>query len=205
MRVGTAILRRPVKSRRRAEPGWSPRFCRPVPATTGPQPVRRRPAPSWLRSPATYMLVGINCLVYLAMVANKVSPTNPTIDQLMQWGADNAGEVLIGGQWWRIVTAMFVHVGFLHIAINMWCLWNLALLAEPLMGLAGVFGGVHPYWRGGQPAVDACELVVVLGRLGEVSRFWSVPGRSGRLGGGLRHCRSADRAAQISAPAGAAL
>jgi rhomboid protease GluP len=56
----------------------------------------------------------------------------------MYWGADNAGNVLIQGQWWRIVTAMFVHVGILHLATNMWCLWNLGLLAEPLMGSAGV-------------------------------------------------------------------
>jgi rhomboid protease GluP len=33
---------------------------------------------------------------------------------------------------------MFVHVGILHLATNMWCLWNLALLAEPLMGSWGV-------------------------------------------------------------------
>ena len=56
----------------------------------------------------------------------------------MHWGADNAGAVLIGGEWWRIVTAMFVHVGIIHLATNMWCLWNLGLLAEPLMGSAGV-------------------------------------------------------------------
>jgi rhomboid protease GluP len=33
---------------------------------------------------------------------------------------------------------MFVHVGILHLATNMWCLWNLGLLAEPLMGSFGV-------------------------------------------------------------------
>jgi rhomboid protease GluP len=33
---------------------------------------------------------------------------------------------------------MFVHVGIVHLATNMWCLWNLGLLAEPLMGSAGL-------------------------------------------------------------------
>lgn len=72
------------------------------------------------------------------MVLRGVSPVNPTVDQLMVWGADNAGNVLLGGEWWRIVSAMFVHVGILHLATNMWCLWNLALLAEPLMGSWGL-------------------------------------------------------------------
>lgn len=101
-----------------------------------PRPRRRRP--SWSAAPATYLLVGINCLVFLAMVFRGVSPGSPTVDQLMAWGANNAGSVLLEGQWIRIVTAMFVHVGILHLATNMWCLWNLALLAEPLMGSVGL-------------------------------------------------------------------
>lgn len=72
------------------------------------------------------------------MVLSGVSILNPTVDQLMHFGADNAGNVMVLGQWWRIVTAMFVHVGILHLATNMWCLWNLGLLAEPLMGSWGV-------------------------------------------------------------------
>ena len=105
--------------------------------TTPPVAPRRR-KPVWLAAPATHILVAINCVVWLAMVAKHVSPFNPTVEQLMNWGASSAGNVLIEGQWWRIVTAMFLHVGILHLATNMWCLWNLGLLAEPLMGSWGV-------------------------------------------------------------------
>src|ERR1700677_2541850 len=102
-----------------------------------PQAVRK-PRSSWATAPATYLLVGINCAVWLAMVGSGVSIGSPTTDQLMHWGANNAGSVLINGEWIRIVTAMFVHVGILHLATNMWCLWTLGLLAEPLMGSFGV-------------------------------------------------------------------
>lgn len=103
-----------------------------------PPPPVRRPRPSWAVAPATYLLVGINCAVFLAMVANHVSYWNPSPEVLMRWGANNAGSVLINGEWIRIVTAMFVHVGIIHLATNMWCLWNLGLLAEPLMGSVGL-------------------------------------------------------------------
>lgn len=89
-------------------------------------------------APATYLLVGINCLVFVAMVASRVSFLGPSAEDLLHWGADNAGAVLLGGEWWRIVSAMFVHVGIIHLATNMWCLWNLSLLAEPLLGSVGV-------------------------------------------------------------------
>ena len=102
-----------------------------------PPPVRRR-RPLWIAAPATYLLVGVNCAVYLAMVFHGISPFSPDVEQLMRWGANNAGAVLIYGEWQRIVTAMFLHVGILHLATNMWCLWNLGLLAEPLMGSFGL-------------------------------------------------------------------
>jgi rhomboid protease GluP len=103
-----------------------------------PQTAVRKPRSSWATAPATYLLLGINCAVFLVMVGNGVSIGSPTTQQLMHWGANNTGSVLINGEWWRIITAMFVHVGILHLATNMWCLWNLGLLAEPLMGSGGV-------------------------------------------------------------------
>jgi rhomboid protease GluP len=110
----------------------------PPGAQMPPPQVVRKPRSSWATAPATYLLVGINCAVWLAMVGSGVSIGSPTTEQLMHWGANNAGSVLINGEWVRIVTAMFVHVGILHLATNMWCLWNLGLLAEPLMGSFGV-------------------------------------------------------------------
>lgn len=114
-----------------------PEVLPPVSDYAPPPPRRRRPM--WAAAPATHLLLGINCAVFIAMVLRGCSIWMPTLDQMMFWGADRPDNVLIYGQWWRIVTAMFVHVGILHIATNMWCLWNLGLLAEPLMGSFGLF------------------------------------------------------------------
>jgi rhomboid protease GluP len=118
-------------------PDNEPQILPPGTAYVPPQPVRRQ-RQSWMVAPATYVLIGINCLVFLVMLASHVSFLSPSSTEMMRFGADNAGSVLINGEWSRIVTAMFVHVGIIHLATNMWCLWNLGLLAEPLMGSAGV-------------------------------------------------------------------
>jgi len=118
--------------------GPEPEVLRPDPEYPMPQPVVRRRRSFWATAPATYVLVGINVAVFVLMLLRHVSGVSPTPEQLMHWGANNAGSVLVDGQWWRVVTAMFVHVGIIHLATNMWCLWNLGLLAEPLMGSFGV-------------------------------------------------------------------
>ena len=94
-----------------------------------PLPPRSTGGSRWATAPATYTLVGINCAVYLVMVLRGVSPSNPSVQDLVHWGANFGGYVL-AGQWWRLLTAAFVHVGILHLATNMWCLWNLGVLAE---------------------------------------------------------------------------
>ena len=53
--------------------------------------------------------------------------------ELIRFGAD-FGPLTLTGQWWRLFTNMFIHVGIIHIALNMWCLWYLGDLAERFMG-----------------------------------------------------------------------
>jgi membrane associated rhomboid family serine protease/Flp pilus assembly protein TadD len=104
----------------------------------------------------TTALIGLNVLVFLIMVLRGVSPFLPSPEQAIAFGAD-VGRLTLNGQWWRLVTSMFVHFGIVHIGLNMWCLWNLGRAAEQLMGRAsyllayfvsGIFASiVSVYWH----------------------------------------------------------
>lgn len=88
-------------------------------------------------APGTYFLVAVNIAVFLWMVLHGVSPSSPRPDQLLHYGA-NESLLVLNGDWYRLLTATFVHIGAFHIATNMWCLWNLGLLGEPLLGPFGL-------------------------------------------------------------------
>jgi rhomboid protease GluP len=113
-----------------------------------PQRVSRR-VPLW-SYPATYLLMGINIAVFAVMFFYGPVPvlihqhawgsilTAPfDVDTLLRFGA-TASPLIQHGEWWRLVTGTFVHVTILHIALNMWCLWNLGLFGEPLLGKRGL-------------------------------------------------------------------
>ncbi len=162
-----------------------------------PPPVRRSRS-MWASAPATYILTGINCGVFLLMVLRGSSIWMPTLDQLMFWGADRPNNVLIYGEWWRIVTAMFVHVGIIHLATNMWCLWNLGLLAEPLMGSFGLFAVYILTGAAGNLLSTFWNWVRPTAR-----RFWRafLSGWRGSVRSRLRHRRGPDHPAQIASAA----
>ena len=109
-------------------------------------PIQRvEPAP-WMRRQSSSMAVtqgifGINVAVFVAMTLAGVSLTEPTTAQLWHWGA-NYGPLTIGGQWWRLLSCVFVHIAIIHIGFNMWCLWGLGKLAESVYG-HWTFGAVY--------------------------------------------------------------
>jgi rhomboid protease GluP len=128
-----------------------------IDARTGYAPTPAPRAVARKRPPVTTVLIGINVAVYAGMVLSGVSPTEPSIRDLLRWGAD-AGPLALHGQAWRMLTSNYVHIGIIHIALNMWCLWNLGGLAERIFdgwtyvltytacGLAGSLASVwwHP-------------------------------------------------------------
>lgn len=90
-------------------------------------------------TPATYALLGVNIAVFIVMVATGLSLIDPDTQQVLHWGADY-GPYTLGGQYWRLITSMFIHFGIIHIFGNMWCLWSLGRLAEKLLGALSVIG-----------------------------------------------------------------
>jgi rhomboid protease GluP len=88
-------------------------------------------------APGTYLLLAINIAVFLWMSTHGVDPRTPTENDLLRYGANQTWFVL-HGQWYRLLTATFVHVGLIHLLTNMWCLWNLGILGEPLIGPYGM-------------------------------------------------------------------
>lgn len=81
----------------------------------------------------TPILLGICVVVFIAMVASGISAFEPQVDQLIHWGA-NYGPRTLTGEWWRLVTSMFVHIGLIHLLLNGYCLFQLGTLAESLFG-----------------------------------------------------------------------
>jgi rhomboid protease GluP len=108
-------------------------------ATAAPSSRQPRTLSVWdpRSAPGTYSLLAINIAVYLWMIGHGVNAKLPSDTALIHYGANNTWLVL-HGQWYRLLTATFVHVGLLHLASNMWCLWNLGILGEPLVGPVGM-------------------------------------------------------------------
>ena len=80
----------------------------------------------------TYVLIAINVAVFVATMATAGRLTG-TAGTVYQHGA-LYGPAVAAGDWWRIVSAGFLHAGVLHLAFNMYFLYFLGTMFEPAIG-----------------------------------------------------------------------
>jgi rhomboid protease GluP len=96
------------------------------------------------------LLVIANIAVYVWQVFSGVDWNNPALADLVKWGA-NVAPLTMQGESWRLFTSMFLHIGFLHIALNMYMLFLCGRIVERAFGsinftliyvISGLFGSL---------------------------------------------------------------
>lgn len=87
---------------------------------------------AWVTPALTVLLVG----TFLASALLGVDPVRPTAQQLLAVGG-GFGPLLAEGQWWRLLSATVLHAGLMHLAFNLWALWNGGQFAERVFGNTG--------------------------------------------------------------------
>jgi rhomboid protease GluP len=83
--------------------------------------------------PVTLLLIAANLLVFGLMLGNGAGLWHAQNSIQLAWGA-NFGPATQDGQWWRLGSALFLHFGLIHLAMNLWALWDGGQLVERMFG-----------------------------------------------------------------------
>jgi membrane associated rhomboid family serine protease len=96
-------------------------------------------SPTAGRMPATYALIGINAIVFIAELLGGGPTGAGDTGSLIRDGGVN-GPSIAGGDWWRVVTGGFLHAGFIHLLFNMYVLYIAGSILEPGIGTPRFLG-----------------------------------------------------------------
>jgi membrane associated rhomboid family serine protease len=83
---------------------------------------------------ATYTLIGVNVLAFVATMFSGASVGGSVSGSTVLRDAALNGPAVANGDYWRIITAGFMHYGVLHLLFNMYALYILGTLLEPAIG-----------------------------------------------------------------------
>jgi membrane associated rhomboid family serine protease len=99
----------------------------------------------------TRVLIAVNVVVFLVTVTSGASVLTGTGTSSIYNRFALVPVAVAHGQWYRLITATFLHYGIFHIAFNMWALWVVGPLLEAALGrwryvvlyaLSGIGGGL---------------------------------------------------------------
>jgi rhomboid protease GluP len=87
----------------------------------------------------TMMILLINAGLYLATVLYSSRTTGHLgldldTETLLDFGGKSGPAIFVYGQWWRLITAGFLHGGLFHILMNSWVLFDLGVAVEQTYG-----------------------------------------------------------------------
>ena len=82
--------------------------------------------------PATGLIIACNLLYFLLFSFSTASFFEPSVMDIFNWGG-NIRLYTFGGDWWRVITSCFLHIGFFHLIGNMFVLFFIGRLLEPVI------------------------------------------------------------------------
>ncbi|WP_082233834.1 rhomboid family intramembrane serine protease [Halobacillus massiliensis] len=122
----------------------------------------------------TYILLAINLLMFAWL---EMAGGSTSVRTLIEMGA-KYNPAIIDGEWWRIISSMFLHIGVFHLLMNMLALYYLGMAVEQIFGsvrfliiyfLAGIFGGLASFAF--NPSVAAGASGAIFGLFGALLYF----------------------------------
>lgn len=120
----------------------------------------------------TYLIILINIIMFIIEILAGGS-TNTRV--LIFLGA-KVNELISAGEYWRFITPMFLHIGFMHIFINMLTLKNLGSFLERFIGrfwflviylFSGITGNIMSFLF--SPSISAGASTAIFGIVGSVA------------------------------------
>ena len=85
------------------------------------------------RMTVTWWLIAANSVVFAIMLGYGAGLWHSDNGVQLAWGA-NFGPATKDGEWWRLGSALFLHFGLFHLAVNMFSLWDGGRLVERMYG-----------------------------------------------------------------------
>ncbi len=82
---------------------------------------------------ASYSIIAINLVVFVLMALDGagIMEANGTVH--IKWGS-NYTPLTLSGDWWRLITNVFIHFGLIHVAMNTYAFYMAGVYLEPMLG-----------------------------------------------------------------------